>query len=362
MKNERVKLYVEQLKDGRFQYRLRYVDPRSGKTHRVSCIKQSNSRQAYNEALRELQDRALEAHMERPTLDQALLLYLEDKKRILRPQTVIRNEAEIRRVNAAIGPMYLDKLTVMDIKRAISAISEKNCTYNERQARYKAFLNWCYQNELLKVNLGDKLVPLPDNKKERIQDKYLEPEELQTLLDAIKPPLWNHLTVFLVLSGLRIGEAIALRMEDVGERYITVNKTYSLITHEVGDTKTDTSAREVYIQPELRDAIDRYLIFRSGYQKRSSYFFPGRSGGVIVYGSYDKFLREISGRVLGRTISPHALRHTSASLLLASGVSVDAISRRLGHADSKITKEIYLHMTSKLKAADEMAIGNATLL
>lgn len=362
MKNERVKLYVEQLKDGRFQFRLRYVDPRSGKTHRVSCIKSSNSRQAYNEALRELQDRALEAHMERPTLDQALLLYLEDKKRILRPQTVIRNEAEIRRVNAAIGPLYLDKLTVMDIKRAISAISEKNCTYNERQARYKAFLNWCYQNELLKVNLGDKLVPLPDNKKERIQDKYLEPEQLKALLDAIKPPLWNHLTVFLVLSGLRIGEAIALRMEDVGERYITVNKTYSLITHEVGDTKTDTSAREVYIQPELRDAIDRYLIFRSGYQKRSPYFFPGRSGGVMVYGSYDKFLREISGRVLGRPISPHALRHTSASLLLASGVSVDAISRRLGHADSKVTKEIYLHMTSKLKAADEMAIGNATLL
>lgn len=53
---------------------------------------------------------------------------------------------------------------------------------------------------------------------------------------------------------------------------------------------------------------------------------------------------------------------TCASLFLANGVSVDTISRRLGHSDSKITKEIYLHMTGKLKQADEIALSRTVIL
>lgn len=361
MKNKQ-SLYVEQLKDGRFQYRLRYVDPRTGKAHRVSCIKETNSRQAYNQALRELQNRAVEAPYTRLKLGQVLTLYLEDKSRILRPQTVIRNESEIRQVNEALGDLYIDSLTVLDIKRAISSISEKNCTYNERLARYKAFLRWCYQNEILKDNLADKLSPLPDNKKQRIEDKYLEPEELQTLLDAIVPPMWYHLTLFLVLSGLRIGEAIALRMEDVGDKYISVTKTFSPTVKEMGDPKTGSSVREVFIQPELRAAIDDYLIYRDETGRRSPLFFPSRRNGPLLYGAYNKFLRELSVRVLGRVVTPHALRHTCASLMLANGVSVDTIARRLGHENSKVTREIYLHITEKLKAQDEESIQNFTIL
>ena len=356
------KLYVERLKDGRFQYRLRYVDKRTGKAHRVSCIKDSNSRQAYNQALRELQNRAVEAPISRLKLGQVLSIYLEDKSRILRPQTLIRNESEIRRVNEALGDLYIDSLTVLDIKRAIASISEKNCTYNERLARYKAFLRWCYQNEILKDNLADKLSPLPDNKKQRIEDKYLEPEELQALLEAMVPPMWYHLTLFLVLSGIRIGEAVALTLGDIGDRYITVNKTFSPTVKEIGDPKTEASAREVYIQPELRAAIDDYMIFRAETGKKGRLLFPGYRGGPLCYGSYNKYLRELSERVLGRVITPHALRHTCASLMLANGVSVDTIARRLGHENSKVTKEIYLHITEKLKAQDEESIQSFTIL
>ena len=352
MKQE--KLYSETLPDGRVQYRYRYKDL-SGRWRRVSCIKPNNSRRNYNDALYELQMRAVDASYSRLRCSGALRLYLADKKRSLRPQTLLRNESEIARVNQALGDPYMDDLTVLGVKRAIASISEKNCTYNERQARFKAFLNWCYQNEVIKENIGDKLIPLPDTKRERISDKYLEPEELEELLDAIRPPMWYHLTLFLVLSGLRIGEAIALQLEDVGEKYITVNKTYSLITKEIGDTKTETSAREVFIQPELRAAIDDYLVFRSENFKNSRYFFPGQDG-ELQYNSYRIYLRKASQKTLGRIVTPHALRHTCASLFLASGVPVDTISRRLGHSNSRVTKDIYIHLTEKLRAADEKAL------
>ena len=56
--------------------------------------------------------------------------------------------------------------------------------------------------------------------------------------------------------------------------------------------------------------------------------------------------------VTGKRITPHALRHTHASLLYEDGLSVDEVSRRLGYANSKITREIYLHVTQKLKERD----------
>lgn len=362
MKTEQ-RLYVEQLKDGRFQYRLRYRDPKTGKTHRVSCIKPSNSKQNYNQALRELQDRAVSAFVSRPTLDHALLLYLEDKKRVLRPQTVIRNENEIRKVNDKLGGMYLDALTVLDVKRAVQQCSGSNTTYNERMARYKAFLNWCYQNELLQVNLADRLVKLPDNKKERIQDKYLEAEELKQLLDGMKVPMWYYLTYFMVLSGLRIGEVMALEVKDVGE-YISVNKTFSLVTWEVGPAKTDNSDREVYVQPELQKLLDDYFIFRADYLKgrKSKLMFPGRNGSFLGYEGFNKYLKENSRRLIGREISTHALRHTSASLLIASGVPLETVARRLGHSDSRVTKEIYLHLTDRLRQTDNNFISQARIL
>lgn len=355
------KLYVEKLKDGRFQYRLRYVDKRTGKAHRVSCIKNSNSRQAYNSALRELQNRAVEAPYSRLKLNQGITLYLEDKTRSVRPQTLRYMRFGLNAVSDVIGDLYLDELTVMDVKKAISSISEHNHTYNERLRRVKAFLRWCFQNELIKDNMADRLPLLPDNRKERIQDKYLEPEELRALLDGMIP-MWYYLTYFLVLSGLRIGEAFALELDDIGE-YIRVNKSYSISIRELGETKTDNSTREVYVQPELKSLLDQYLIFRQEYLngRKSKLLFPGREG-YMKYNAYNKYLHQTSRKVLGREITPHALRHTSASLLIAQGVPLETVSRRLGHGDSRITKQIYLHLTDQLKKADEEAVSKAQIL
>lgn len=360
MKNKQ-SLYVEQLKDGRFQYRLRYVDPRTGKAHRVSCIKETNSRQAYNQALRELQNRAVEAPYTRLKLNQGITLYLEDKTRSVRPQTLRYMRFSLNAMGDLLGEIYLDELTVMDVKKAISSISEQNHTYNERMRRFKTFLRWCYQNELVKDNLADRLALLPDNRKERIQDKYLEPEELRVLLDAMMP-MWYYLTYFLVLSGLRIGEAFALELDDIGE-YIMVNKSYSISIRELGETKTDNSTREVYVQPELRALLGQYLVFREEYLngRKSKLLFPGREG-YMKYNAYNKYLHQTSRKVLGREITPHALRHTSASLLISQGVPLETVSRRLGHGDSRITKQIYLHLTDQLKKADEEAVSKARIL
>lgn len=355
-------LYCEQLKDGRFQYRLRYMDPRTGKMRRVSCIKDSNSRRSYNAAMRELQEKIGTDALGRFTLDAARQMYLRDKARTLKPQTLIRNDNEIKAVNLQLDPLSpLEKLNSLRLREAISAISPENVTYNERLARYKAFLRWCFENELLAADFWSKIKPLPDLKRQRIQDKYLEPDELTKLLDSMRQPLWRYLTSFLVLTGLRIGEAIALERADLDE-YITVSKTFSMITRKVGEPKTLDSNRLVYVQPELRELLDRYAVFRLDYCPKSRLLFPGPDGKYLSYEAYNKYLKGHSEKVLGRRITTHALRHTFTSLFGAAGVDLDAISRRLGHANSKVTREIYLHITEAQREKDNNAFAAVSLL
>ena len=77
---------------------------------------------------------------------------------------------------------------------------------------------------------------------------------------------------------------------------------------------------------------------------------------------HNKYLKENSLRILGREITPHALRHTHASLLLEQGISIDTISRRLGHENSDVTREIYLHVTKKLQEKDNQQIAKISIL
>ena len=168
--------------------------------------------------------------------------------------------------------------------------------------------------------------------------------------------------------GLRIGEAIALDANDIGHEYIHVSKTYNPNVRRIGPTKTDGSTRDVYIQPELADCIHRVkkvmleqrLMFA---YPATTYFFTGPDGDRIDYEAYRKYLRENCEVILGKkNCTPHITRHTHTSLMAAAGVPLDVISRRLGHSNSSITKDIYFHVTKELRQKDNSQVKMVSLL
>ena len=67
-------------------------------------------------------------------------------------------------------------------------------------------------------------------------------------------------------------------------------------------------------------------------------------------------------RILGKKVTTHWLRHTHASFLLAAGVPIEIISRRLGHESTAITERVYLHIIDKLKKKDAEFLANVNLL
>lgn len=373
-------MWVEE-RNGKYRYYERYKDPLTGKTYKVSCLMQKNTKQAQNRANEKLQAMIREKlSRETPeSLDLTVHEIVEAYQRYKLQMCGLGAMKEATYDKSLYMYKYLDevlgastKVSMLNARLITSALlksDEDVHTLNERLTRLKALLRWAYSQDLIKdISYLDKLKPFPETvtARERIREKYMESSELAAVLEAMKEERWKLLTKFLCLSGLRIGEAIALNNSDIEDGYILVSKTYSLPLKKVTAPKTDDSNRKVFIQPELSECIreikremrKQALLF--GY--RTEIFFPDYDGGYLHYDNFRIYFERRTNNTIGRKLTPHACRHTMVSLFAESGVSLDAISRRLGHSDSKITKDVYFHVTKKLIERDNMEFANVRFL
>lgn len=366
-------MWVEELKNGKFRCAERYTDPMTGKQKKVSVVVEKNTAASRKTASAILQERIREALRDpvtETTLQELADLYLLHQEKAVKASTWRRNKFAVESIVRILGEdTIVDKMTAGYVREKFLETGREPGTLNEKLSRLKALLRWGYQNDRTGHDITGKLKNFHDvPHKEKIQDKYMSGDELHALLDAMQVKEWQLLTQFLVLSGLRFGEAAALEKADVDLKDLTIHvtKTYDSINRIVTTPKSITSIRDVYMQPELAAVCRKINAFmaerRLMYGKESTVFFHDRNGKHIDYYAFNKFLRENTEKAIGRTLTPHALRHTHASLMFEAGVSLDAISRRLGHEDSDITREIYIHVTKKLLEQDNQQIGQVSML
>ena len=365
-------MWVEQTKTGKWKYIERYTDPLTGRSKRVSITLDKNTAQAQKTAAQAISERiskVLEGRESTITLRRLGDLYLEAQKKTVKPSTYARNKYAIDGLCRIIGDdVIMERITAGYIKQKMLEEDEEAGTMNERIKRLKALLRWGYQNDLIDTDITGKLslfhdVPHAD----KIADKFMTAAEYRKVIKGMERTDYKLLTQFLVLSGLRYGEAAALDKADVDteSRYIHVGKTYDSETKTVTTAKTETSVRDVYIQQELLPICRQINILMNErkvlHRCRSSKFFHDQKGEIISYFTFAKYLRTVTQAVIGREITPHTLRHTHASLMFEQGVALDVISRRLGHKSSKITRDIYVHITEELKRRDAEAIDSVSI-
>lgn len=366
-------MFKQRLPSGKVRYGEWYKDPMTDKWKQVWVAITPTGRKKVDE---QVASEALEAKIRKImegsgnvshiTLQALQDKYVEYQSARVKPQTAKSYRIHLNTIVRLLGPDTLaDRLSAPYVVERLDA---EPVTYNERLRRFKQWIRWAYRMDLVSdVGYLDKL----EAKKAppvRVKDaeKYLEHDEIAKLLEGMDVERWRLLTEFLLLSGLRIGEAIALDDSDVGEDVIHVVKTYSLTVRAISTTKTETSTRDVDIQPELADCIQRIRAFvrkdEMAFGYRSGIFLPGFCGGYIHYEGYASYFRENCERLIGRRLSPHALRHTHTAMLAEAGVPMETISRRLGHADSKVTKEVYMHVTDSMKKKDREKIMTVSML
>ena len=344
------------------------IDPHTGLKKTISVKVSGESEKAKQEALKRLTERIQKMNDSTIRLSYAIDTYIKESARSLKMSSVLKMKIELKMFLQFVGDADMDALTAGYIRKKLIDSGKPNRTLNGYIKHFKTFWLWAYRNDFVKSReVFDKLIPFNDQpKRERIQDKFLETYELKALLDAMSEERWKLLTEFLALSGCRIGEVAALLKTDVQGNYIHIDKTYDPNNNVVTSAKTYDSKRDIYIQEELRDCIIKINDFQRrqaeiwGYT--SMLFFPDINGHNLHYDAYRKYLRENSEKVLGRKIVPHCLRHTHCSMLAMKGMTLDAISARLGHGDSQITKQIYLHRLAETKERENKQLDNIKIL
>ena len=366
-------MWIEKTKNGKYQYRESYVDPLTHKKKSVSVVLDNKTRMTQKTAQKAL-DEKIRERLRQPhapkslTLKQLQELYVDWQYKTLKEQTAANTDMKLNTIVRLLGEDILaDDLTAWYVKDRLQA--EKPCTYNDRIKVYKAMIRWAYKNDLVKdvayLNKIERAKDTPIRVKN--EDKYLEHEEITKLLSHMAPH-WKLLTQFLILSGMRIGEVMDLDVSDVriDTREIDINSAYSLRIHASSSVKTETSNRVIYIQNELLECVKDIDKYRRSIEKKNScvcrFFFPYIDGGRLHYDAYRKYLKEMTEKYIGRKLTPHALRHTHTSLLAEAGIPLEQITRRLGHADSKITREVYLHITSRLKDQENERLNRLKLI
>lgn len=355
-------------KNGTYLYE-RVADPMTGKSRILSVKIQKLTASGRKEARRRLQDKIEAARPQRMHLSELMDIYNAEHERLVRKSTFDRDASSLRTMLSILDDVYVDAMTAGYVRRKLVESGKGNGTLNELIKRFKSFLGWAYRNDYCDREVKDKLQLFPDQSaREKIANKFLERKELKALTDAMELERWKLLTLFLAMSGLRIGEAIGLDDKDVGEEYISVTETYNERYHSSGPAKTASSIREVYIQPELADIIKKIRVCMKrqrimlGY-KDEGYFMAGIDGGRVGYTVYKNYLKEIAAKVVpDKNVVPHTLRHTMTSLFAEAGVPLETISRRLGHENSGITKRIYLHVTENKKIQENRQVAAVTLL
>lgn len=352
--------------NGSYQYFERYTDPLTGKKRVTSVTLKSNTNSARKQAEMLLFSRIralteINEDYTEITLQELTDKYIAWKYRNLKEQTAISSEAKLNRIIDILGRDT--RVSALTARYVIEKLTDDSPTkYNERIRHIKSMVRWGFQNDYLENDhLADKLRPRNVvQPRTRNAQKYLEHDEIKILLDAFIPK-YRLLTEFMILSGVRIGEALDLKKKDVDlkKREIYVHTTFSTVSGKSSSTKTKASERVIFIQDELLKCIKD---IRKMYHSKDPYLFE--FGDLrSAYFSYNKYFKENTEKLLGRKLTPHCLRHTHTSLMAENGVPLSQISRRLGHGpNSKVTEQVYLHVTNKMIKTENDRIRKLTLI
>lgn len=372
-------MWTEQKPNGTYIFRESYIHPMTGRRMTVSVTFPKDNVRTRKQAMEILTQKIRKKtialghpseHSNDITLEELTECYLRDQSRSVSDATYRRNKFAVGKLKSILGAnTRVSALTANYVRDKFNGTGDGPGTLNERLTRFKALMRWGYSNDYVDdIRFLDKLKKYPDpEKRERLEEKYLEAKDLQRLIDAMTVTHWKLLTQLLALSGLRIGEALALQEEDIDikNKYIHVRHTLDHVTMQLVDPKTRESNRDVYIQKSLLPVI-RQILFEGRKMKRNygcktTFLFFNANGEPMNYQTYHTYLEGISLKVLKRRISPHIMRHTHTALMAEAGVPLESISRRLGHADSSVTKNVYMHITEKMKQHDNEAFEKMVL-
>jgi integrase/recombinase XerD len=232
------------------------------------------------------------------------------------------------------GKSAIEKIERVDLEVFIEHEQDRGLrisTVRTRLASILAFLHFLMEQDIVPGSLlkrGIKL-KLPD-----VLPRAMNPSDVRKLLCVMDDIRDRALFVLLLRTGIRIGEALGLRLNDLEIRGRKIH---------LYEGEKNSMGRVVYLSEDALFAIKLWL---RGRDKNKEFIFYGRGNGHLCYstgrGLFVKYLKKAGLDQKGYTV--HCLRHTFASELLNAGMRLECLQQLLGHQDIEVTRR-YARLT-----------------
>ena len=299
--------------------------------------------------LRRIQEQVAQGAFEQeradPRFSEYYASWFEAKSKALKPSSLADyHNAFNRYILPRFGKTRLSQITPLTVQAWINDLAASGLSAASVRKAYRYFASCLNQARKQGILDGDPFRGLILPRVPVRELDFLDPEEIRRLLDVCEP---RERALFAVLAyaGLRLGEALALRVRDVDLAAGALRVERSLSTQGViGEPKTSSGKRAVPMPGILREELSSYIPPGA---KPDDLLFPSRAGTPLNHANVMKrFLRALEAAGLKR-VTIHSLRHSYASQALAAGASIKALQRALGHSSATLTLNTYAHMVEE---------------
>lgn len=254
------------------------------------------------------------------------------------------------------GDKYIEDIKTYDIEKYKSHLLQQKKLSAKSTNNYMSIisgcLKWAKEMEVISDLPTLKLLKVPPQKYD-----YLTTEETEQLLKNANG-IWYEMILVAVKTGLRFGELLALKWEDINfkKSYLTVNRN---IVRNVEVSPKNNKSRTIPLTSSIINLLQNK-------NKVSVYIFHDANLDHLKYNACLRRLQKICLKAGLRQISWHNLRHSFASHLAENKVSIIAIKELLGHSDIKTTMR-YVHtnfpvLKNAIETLEEKQNNNVTIL
>jgi integrase len=171
---------------------------------------------------------------------------------------------------------------------------------------------------------------------------YLSHADVRALADAAGPQ--RTVVLFLAYTGVRFGELAALRvgrLDLAGRRAVIAESMAEVRGHAVFSTPKNHQTRSVPVPRFLLDDLNALTAGKAD----DDFVFTAPQGGVLRLRNFRHAVFDPAAKAIGRPdLTPHALRHSAASLAIAAGANVKVVQTMLGHQSATMTLDLYGHL------------------
>ncbi len=266
--------------------------------------------------------------------------------------------------------MRLDKVRNKDGKLVTKQGKLSGATIEYHHRILKSIFKFAIKLKVLKEN------PMDDIEKPKFKNKKIEVYTLEEASKLIKclesePLHWRIIIKLAITAGLRRSELLGLEFKHFNyenkimhvEQAVTYTKEEGYQVHEIKKGNGEANKRDIVISESLIPEIKKLELQRKKERiaiqdkdkwgkGKYNFLLCDETGKPYHPSAIKNWWQRFIRRHNLKYINLHALRHTSATLLINEGVHAKIISERLGHSNIKTTMNIYGHA---LRQADEIA-------